>query len=662
MPHEKKHEGFLDILHCKQIQTIPPTTRYHQIQPTCLCNMFLFVLFLFSHLHFVTSSPKTQSTLTWKQTYDKVTRLSDTFGKQQGNPNVDKCPCNKDSQSDLINIDLCTYEKKPKTFEAENYHFLSNGQLGGLSSFTDITKMNYFLWASSTRDMCNAHRYNAAAIMAAPSFDLHIFETNPQTKKKWIMNTLNQLHIKHMDGIVFDYHSYQESITAKKRNENNETDEDEDKHAHLLWLQQFATLLKETREIFDNNEKHSKMEIVLVLDETPFEPLNIFFDQNIDMHVIVISLATRLNYFQMYAEASLFQHIEISVNQKYGTQLFLDGKVQSSSRDEIRYHESLVHPVMLMAMGHSSSEYKKYATGSETSKISETPETSKKTVFIAGGGEMATAREILKYKNVDSVTMVDIDSVLCDAKRTELNQWSKGVRNDTRFQLYIEDAFAYLENTKEMYDVIIIDIVDPGVSGPGAKTYTLEFYKTVRQRLKPNGYLVTQSGMIPKFNTPRQCFGMIHRTLRSVFKHVYPYGTNVPSFRYKWGFHIATNHVHDKQQATTITTKTTTFKEAVNKDVAFALTTMTIEERNAALDLHLISPPLIFYDGITHLGLFGLSVNDRQVLYRETNIIKTITDLCEHISGVENIFKYEGVQTLHVDDVGQVEIEILDNY
>ena len=89
---------------------------------------------------------------------------------------------------------------------------------------------------------------------------------------------------------------------------------------------------------------------------------------------------------------------------------------------------------------------------------------------------------------------------------------------------------------------------------------------------------------------------------------------------------------------------------------------MTIEERNAALDLHLISPPLIFYDGITHLGLFGLSVNDRQVLYRETNIIKTITDLCEHISGVENIFKYEGVQTLHVDDVGQVEIEILDNY
>ena len=66
--------------------------------------------------------------------------------------------------------------------------------------------------------------------------------------------------------------------------------------------------------------------------------------------------------------------------------LLLDGKAQSAEADEWVYHELLVHPAMLL-------------------------HPAPRRVFIAGGGEGATAREVLRHRCVERVVMVDIDKV-----------------------------------------------------------------------------------------------------------------------------------------------------------------------------------------------------------------------------------------------------------
>ena len=77
-----------------------------------------------------------------------------------------------------------------------------------------------------------------------------------------------------------------------------------------------------------------------------------------------------------------FQHVMIIEGECFGRSLILDGKTQSTELDEFVYHEGLVHPSMVSH---------------------ENP----KNVLIVGGGEGATAREVLKYRNVEEVTMVD---------------------------------------------------------------------------------------------------------------------------------------------------------------------------------------------------------------------------------------------------------------
>jgi spermidine synthase len=70
--------------------------------------------------------------------------------------------------------------------------------------------------------------------------------------------------------------------------------------------------------------------------------------------------------------------------------LVTDGKTQSTQFDEFAYHESLVHPSMLKFIS---------VTGSPAKKV-----------FIGGGGELATAREVLRHAEVEKVTMVDLDA------------------------------------------------------------------------------------------------------------------------------------------------------------------------------------------------------------------------------------------------------------
>ncbi|KAM7259440.1 hypothetical protein ACFE04_015181 [Oxalis oulophora] len=217
----------------------------------------------------------------------------------------------------------------------------------------------------------------------------------------------------------------------------------------------------------------------------------------------------------LHTGASQYQDIALLDTKPFGKALVIDGKLQSAEVDEFVYHESLVHPSLL----HHSNP---------------------KTVFIMGGGEGSTAREILRHNTVEKVVMCDIDEEVVEFCRSYL-EVNKEAFYDPRLELIINDAKVELENRKECFDVIIGDLADPIEGGPCYKLYTKSFYETiVKPKLNHGGIFVTQAGPAGIFSHT-EVFSCIFNTLRQVFKYVVPYSAHIPSFADTWGWVMASD-------------------------------------------------------------------------------------------------------------------------
>ncbi|GMH42903.1 hypothetical protein BSKO_10825 [Bryopsis sp. KO-2023] len=210
---------------------------------------------------------------------------------------------------------------------------------------------------------------------------------------------------------------------------------------------------------------------------------------------------------------SKFQDVHMIKTGPFGKVLVLDGKLQSAEADEFVYHELLVHPALLSHPNPRS-------------------------VFICGGGEGSTAREVLKHKSVERCVMVDIDEVVCDVCSKELEE-NLAAFEDPRLDLIIDDAGGTLENSTEKFDVIIGDLADPVFGGPCYHLYTQDFYqRVVKSKLREGGIFVTQSGPAGVLSCG-EVFSPINNTLSSVFPTVIPYTQHMPSFADTWGWNMA---------------------------------------------------------------------------------------------------------------------------
>ncbi|RPJ63487.1 MAG: spermidine synthase, partial [Dehalococcoidia bacterium] len=212
-----------------------------------------------------------------------------------------------------------------------------------------------------------------------------------------------------------------------------------------------------------------------------------------------------------------FQEAQIVNTVTFGMCLVLDGKIQSGEKDEFIYHESLVHPAMI---AHPCPE----------------------NVFIAGGGEGATLRDVLLHKTVKKAVMVDIDEEVVDLCRKYLPTFHSGSFDDKRSELRYEDARKYIADTGDRFDVAIIDLADPVEAGPAQMLYTREFYQLVKDKLRPGGIMVVQSGQSGWMNLGN--FLAINGTLKSIFKYVNPYQAYIPSFVDLWGYHTASDDLN----------------------------------------------------------------------------------------------------------------------
>ncbi|MCA2208038.1 polyamine aminopropyltransferase [Nocardia rosealba] len=191
------------------------------------------------------------------------------------------------------------------------------------------------------------------------------------------------------------------------------------------------------------------------------------------------------------------------------TRLFLNGGLQFSSVDEYRYHEALVHPVLAG---------------------------SRRSVLVLGGGDGLALREILRYPDVERVTLVELDPAMVELARTDdrLTELNRHAFDDPRVRVVNADAFNWLRGAPGLFDAVIVDLPDPDQTSV-AKLYSQEFYAMTANVLAPGARLVVQSGS--PFFAPRS-FWTIDATLHAAGLHTTPFHVDVPSFG-DWGFVLA---------------------------------------------------------------------------------------------------------------------------
>ncbi len=212
----------------------------------------------------------------------------------------------------------------------------------------------------------------------------------------------------------------------------------------------------------------------------------------------------------IYAKSTPYQRIVIT-RWKDDLRLWLNGNLQFSSRDEHRYHESLVHP------GLASLPWARH-------------------VLILGGGDGMAAREILKYPNVESVTLVDLDHGMTELfmNSSELVSLNQGSLNNPRVKVINADAGKWLEESDDMFDFAVVDFPDPSNYSLG-KLYSVPFYRLLKKHLAENGLAVIQS--TSPYNG-RRAFWSVDTSLREAGWKTWPYHALVPSFG-EWGYILA---------------------------------------------------------------------------------------------------------------------------
>lgn len=216
----------------------------------------------------------------------------------------------------------------------------------------------------------------------------------------------------------------------------------------------------------------------------------------------------------VYSEQSRYQKIVIT-QWKNNYWLFIDGNQQLSTLDEWLYHEPLVHPVM---------------------QLSELPQN----VLILGGGDGCAVREVLKYREVQQITVVDIDPAMTALGQTHpvLTEVNQNALNHPKVNVVNRDAYQFLNDSQDYFDIIIADLPDPKTVELG-RLYSLEFYQLCYRILRPRGLIVTQAGS-PYYAT--QAFQCIEKTMTAAGFQTIPLHNQVLTMG-EWGWILGSKSI-----------------------------------------------------------------------------------------------------------------------
>ena len=205
----------------------------------------------------------------------------------------------------------------------------------------------------------------------------------------------------------------------------------------------------------------------------------------------------------IFSGPSAYQEVLLFRNRFYGHVLVLDGVIQLTERDEFIYSEMMAH-VPLFAHPDPAS------------------------VLIIGGGDGCVLEEVLKHKAVRRVVLVDIDDLAVDLCRRHFAVCHHSAFDDPRLELQVADGIAYVRDTREKFDLILVDGPDQtGAGEAGSTLYTTEFCRYCAGLLKPGGMMVIQSDV--PFHNP-QSLALTCGLVEGLFPTMKIYTAPVPAY------------------------------------------------------------------------------------------------------------------------------------
>lgn len=203
----------------------------------------------------------------------------------------------------------------------------------------------------------------------------------------------------------------------------------------------------------------------------------------------------------LYTGKSAFQDVDVFDSEEFGKFLTLDGLMMVTEKDEFIYHDMITHVAM--------------ATNPKVKKV-----------LVIGGGDGGTVRELTRYKTIEKIDMVEIDKLVVDVSKAYLPITSSKL-DDPRVSLYFEDGIKFVADTKEVYDLILVDSTDP--IGPGEGLFTTEFYQNCFNILSKDGILVNQSES-PYYKQFSHEMRRAHKKINKIFPISKVYQFHMPTY------------------------------------------------------------------------------------------------------------------------------------
>lgn len=218
----------------------------------------------------------------------------------------------------------------------------------------------------------------------------------------------------------------------------------------------------------------------------------------------------------LYSETSDYQQIDIFETFEFGRVLALDGNVMLTERDEFIYDEMITHVPMSV---HPNI----------------------RDILIIGVGDGGVVGQLTRYKTVERIDLVEMDPLVLDACRKYLPENSSKL-NDSRVNIYFDNALRFIRRCKEEYDLIIVDSPDP--FGPSEGFFTREFYGICYNALKSDGIMVNQQGS-PFYKHDAEAMKRSHKRIASTFPVSRVYQAHIPTYAAGyWLFGFASKKYH----------------------------------------------------------------------------------------------------------------------
>lgn len=169
---------------------------------------------------------------------------------------------------------------------------------------------------------------------------------------------------------------------------------------------------------------------------------------------------------KLHEEQSDFQFLEIYETEHFGNLMVIDGCVMLTTRDNFFYHEMMSHPALFT-------------------------HPNPKKVWIIGGGDCGTLKEVLRHPGVEQVVQIDIDERVTRLAEIYFPELCES-NDDPRAELKFIDGIKWVKDAApDSVDLIIVDSTDP--VGPAEGLFSKRFYQDCFNCLTENGMVIQQS-------------------------------------------------------------------------------------------------------------------------------------------------------------------------